>query len=131
MNTALEFHDSLVQSIQADDSGCVSVHFSSAYIHMSVGRPGVDSGTGHIQAAKLSFAEAHFGGSLSKCVGPLSDGVVHVDGHSLSLLPVPYSFIGPVAAEFDFQNGASIKISAAAVECSVFGPSEFVESFRS
>jgi hypothetical protein len=40
------------------------------------------------------------------------------------------SFLGPVVAEFEFQNRASIKIKAAAVECSVFGPSEFVESLQ-
>jgi hypothetical protein len=130
MNTALEFHDSEVQSIQADDDGGVSLHFSGAYIHKSVGQPGVDSGTGHIQAAKVSFSEAHFAGDLAECVGPLSDGSISVNGRSLSLFPIPYSFPGPVAAEFTFQNGASIKIDANAVECSVFGPSEFIEIFH-
>jgi hypothetical protein len=62
---------------------------------------------------------------------PLSDGYISVNGRSLTLLPVPYSFLGPVAAEFTFQNGASIKITANAVKCSVFGPSNFVEEFQS
>src|SRR6267142_3827371 len=118
MNTALEFHDSRVQSIQADDDRGVSLHFSGAYIHKSMGQPGVDSGTGHIQAARVSFSGTHLGGDLAKCVGPLSDGIISVNGHSLSLLPVPYLFLGPVAAEFTFQNGASIRIDASAVECS-------------
>ncbi len=129
MNAALEFHDSHVQSIQADDDGGVTLHFSEAYIHSSVGQPGVDSGTGHIQAASVSFSEAHLGGDLAECVGSLSDGVILINGHSLSLLPVPYSFRGSVAANFTFQNGASVKIDASAVECCVFGPSEFVETF--
>jgi hypothetical protein len=130
MNAALEFHDSHVESIQADDDGSVSLHFSEAYIHKSVGQPGVDSGTGHIQAARVSFSEAHFDGDLAECVGPLSDGIILVSGHSLSLLPVPYSFRGPVAANFTFQNGASVKIDASAVECCVFGPAAFVETFH-
>jgi hypothetical protein len=131
MNAALEFHDSCVQSIHTDDHGDVSLNFSEAYIHKSVGQPGVDSGTGHFQAATVSFSQAHLGGDLAECVGPLSDGTILVNGHSLSLLPVPYSFRGPVvAANFTFQNGAFVKIDASAVECCVFGPSEFVETFH-
>jgi hypothetical protein len=130
MNTALEFHDSQVQSIDADSGGGVSLHFSGAYIHNSVGRPGLDSGTGHVQGAMVSFSEASVQGSLAECVGTLSDGCISVNGLSLTLLPVPYSFLGPVAAEFTFQNGASIKIHANAVKSSVFGPSNFVENFE-
>ena len=129
MNTALEFHDSRVQSIQTDGIGGLSLNFSGAYIHKSVGQPGVDPGAGHKQAAKVSFSEAKARGNLAECIGPLSDGCISVDGRFLSLLPVPYSFRGPVAAEFTFQNGASIVIDANGVECTAFGSSEFVETF--
>ena len=131
MNAALEFHDSYVQIIQPDNAGGVSLHFSEAYIHKSVGQPGVDSGTGHVQAARVSFSEARLVGDLAECVGALSDGIILVNGHSLSLLPVPYSFRGLVAANFTFQNGASVKIDAITVECCVFGACEFVETFHS
>jgi hypothetical protein len=63
-------------------------------------------------------------------VGTLSEGCISVNGLLMTLLPVPYSFLGPVAAEFTFQNGASIKIDANAVKCSVFGQSRFVEKFE-
>jgi hypothetical protein len=129
MNAALEFHDSHVETIQADADRSVSLHFSGAYIHTSVGQPGIDLGTGHSQQARLSFSEARFAGDLAQCVGALSNGALMANGHSMSLLPVPYSFRGPVTAEFTFQNGVSIRIDASAVECTVFGPTEFVEAF--
>jgi hypothetical protein len=128
MNTALEFHDSEVQSAHAD-YGCVTFYFSKAYIHQSDGRPGVDRGTGHIQAAKLSFQHAHFDGNLVECVGQLSDGFITIAGTDLWLVPLPFSAPGPVQASFVFKSGATLRVDGKSVDCSSFGPSTFVEDF--
>ena len=130
MNTALEFHDSEVQSVCVEKA-CVTLHFSAAYIHRSEGRPGVDSGAGYCQAAKISFGEAHFDGGLAECVGRVSDGHITVNGECLSLVSIPFSSSGPVQATFVFQNGATLRIDANSIECSSFGPSKFIENFQS
>jgi hypothetical protein len=129
MNIALELHDSRVESIQADDSGHVTLHFSAAYIHKSAGQPGVDSGTGYSQAASISFGKARYVGNPAECVGRISDGMITVNGHALSLSPIPFSFSGLVQAEFVFQNGALFKIDAHSVDCVCFGPCVFVDNF--
>jgi hypothetical protein len=129
MNTALEFHDSDVRGVYAEKAG-VTLHFSAAYIHRSEGRPGIDSGAGYAQAAKISFGEAHFDGSLAECLGRVSDGHITVNGECLSLVSIPFSSSGPVQATFVFQNGATLRLDANSIECYGYGPSQFIENFH-
>jgi len=128
MNEALEFHDSDVQSVEAE-GGCLTLRFSAAYIHRSAGQPGVDAGEGYLQAAQVLFRNADFVGNLSECVGTLYDGSIVVSGQPLGLVPVPFISPGPVRAEFLFNNGSSLRIEAASVSCSCYDRSEFVERF--
>jgi hypothetical protein len=130
MNTAIEFHDSDVQRIEVDNNGGVVLHFSSAYIYSSTGQPGVDAGAGHLQGATISFAEAKFDSGVGGCEGALSDGAITIDGRLETMLPIPYSFSGPVAAEFTFQNGATLRLNANGVTCSVHGTASFVETYN-
>lgn len=53
MNTALEFHDSDVQRIDVYNDGGVHLYLPRAYIHRSMGNPGVDAGEGHWQRSRL------------------------------------------------------------------------------
>jgi hypothetical protein len=117
-----------VESVCTKD-GCVTLNFSEAYIHRSEGQPGVDSGSGHIQAAKFSVGEAHFDGNLAECVGELSDGFITIAGTDLSLLPIPFSTSEPVKASFVFKNGSTLRVDGKSVECFSFGPSRFVEQY--
>ncbi|MCU1299076.1 MAG: hypothetical protein JWO91_3354 [Acidobacteriaceae bacterium] len=50
LNSAIELHDSTLASFQQTDQHIVIV-FSPAYIHKSVGNPGVDAGSGWVQEA--------------------------------------------------------------------------------
>jgi hypothetical protein len=68
-------------------------------------------------------------GNLAGCEGELSDGFIFVSGQQLSLVPIPSNSLGPVGAAFVFKNGSSLKVNAASVYCSCFGPSKYVEEF--
>lgn len=128
MNRGVEFHDSEVRLIE-HPQGSVRMFFEPAYIHVSNGRPGVDSGEGHVQAAELVFETATCDEIPPECSGALSDGAVTVDGVSYSLLPVPFIATGEVSAYFIFCTGAILKLSAKSVLCTVYGPSRFIETF--
>jgi len=128
MNEALEFHDSQVGSVEYRNAALL-VAFSSAYIHRSTGRAGIDSGEGYVQPAQLLFGEASAKGDLSVCNGRLSHGSVHVEGSALSLIPVPYSTNGSIKAELVFENGEVLAIAAKSLQCSSSGEPRFVEPY--
>ena len=90
---------------------------------------GVCEGTGHLQAARLTFSDARLIGDIAIDVGVISDGPLCIEGHSVSLVPIPCSIPGPVTAGFLFQNGATVQVEAKGVECRVFGPVECLEAF--
>lgn len=128
MNSALELHDSDV-SVVHGVGGTLRVLFSSAYVHRSDGRPGIDPGAGYVQLAEIVFSGASWRGLSPECAGPLSDGVLTVSGEARSLIPLPYSAIGETKAEFIFASGAALSVSANAVNCSCSGEPRFVERY--
>ena len=128
MNLALEFHDSEVSAIQSRDE-TLSVVFSAAYVHHSKGVPGVDAGSGYVQALEMLMQQATWSGSLGSCLGRLSSGHISIGSQRLSLIPLPYTSEGPVNVELVFQNGESLKATAARLHIGFAGEPRFVESF--
>ena len=128
MNISFEFHDSHVRAVE-HLPGAIRMSFSSAYLHHSVGRPGVDAGSGHVQPVEIVFGDAQCPGSLASYIGTLSVGEVIIDEDSYSLLPVPFQASGMVAAEFVFCNGEILTLTAKSISCTAHGPSRFVEKF--
>ncbi|HMV59277.1 MAG TPA: hypothetical protein PKD38_18945 [Nitrospira sp.] len=128
MNAALEFHDSEA-SLVAGADGKFRVLFSAAYIHRSLGRPGVDAGAGYIQPAELVFSVASWTEPTDSCVGNLSDGCLFINGKKLSLIPLPFSASGQVSAELVFTSGATLSVSASSVVCTCTGEPRFVENY--
>lgn len=128
MNSSLELHDSKVQVIEVD-AGLLRIVFSSAYVHRSAGRPGIDAGAGYMQAAELAFSGATWVGVPEQCSGSISDGSVLVAGQSLSLIPLPFSASGNISAEIVFVSGVVLSVSATSVVCSCFGEPRFVENY--
>jgi hypothetical protein len=129
MNVALEFHDSEVSAIQSRDES-LSVAFSAAYVHHSEGVPGVDPGSGYVQALEMLLQQVSWSGSLGSCLGRLSDGHISVGGQRLSLVPLPYESGESIKVELVFQNGETLNATAAQVHIGFTGEPRFVESFR-
>jgi hypothetical protein len=128
MNTALEFHDSQVSKI-ATRGGDLSATFSSAYIHRSVDKPGVNSGSGYVGPVEMLLSEAIWAGPLHECIGKLSDGKLSVAGKPFALVPLPSEHIGPIALELVFANGAVLTATAQSLVVRFSGEPHFVESF--
>ena len=128
MNAALEFHDSKVQSAEGAN-GTFRLLFSAAYVHRSLGRPGVDAGAGYVQPAELVFSAASWSEQSATCIGGISDGSVSINGEKLSLIPIPFFATGLVSAELVFVSGAVLTVSSSSVACSVTGEPRFVENY--
>ena len=128
MNEGLEFHDSLVRTVELCD-GSLQIDFSGAYIHRSPGRPGIEDGEGYVQPASLVFTGARCSGNPAALQGRLSDGSLFINGTAVQLVPVPSSGSGNVWAEFVFENGAVLTVEADSFECSSYGEARFVERY--
>ena len=104
--------------------------FEPAYVHRSNGRPGVDAGSGFLQPAEIVFTGAKFTEKDGPCKGAISEGMISVSGKKFdSVLPLPYEASGKVSAEFTFESGAVLSVTATGVSCASTGPAELVDGY--
>jgi hypothetical protein len=83
MNSAIELHDSEICQIRQSGGNAV-VEFTPAYLHMSRGRPGIDSGSGWLQDARLSLTRAFVTGNRPALPEGVSDGDLQEAGRKHS-----------------------------------------------
>ena len=122
-NAVLVFQDSYVRRVAAQADG-LSVRFSAACVCSPEG------GTRYMPAVELAFSSAQWQGPLTDCVGRLSGGCWGVNGEVHTRLPLPLAASGPVSAEFQFANGAWLRVSAAGLVCRLPAALTLVEDFR-
>ena len=129
MKAALEFHDSDVTELRPAAS-TLHLIFEPAYVHRSNGRPGVDAGSGFLQPAEIVFTDAQFTEKDGPCKGAISEGMISVSGKKFdSVLPLPFEASGKVSAEFTFESGAVLSVTATGVSCASTGPAELVDGY--
>ena len=122
---AIEFHDSELVFVRREGRDLrVRV---AAYVHVSDGEPGRDSGTGWIQDVDFFLRDAHVevpapGGTLE-----LADGRLRIGDQLLeNLVPLPFEDVGTVKLEL---GGIGGKFCATATSLSLLeaGEARFVE----
>lgn len=128
MNSALEFHDSTVQSLEIAD-GMVRVIFDHAYIHRSQGAPGIDPGQGDSQPLELVISDGECSPLTAECCGVISDGFVKIGAQALTLLPIPCVLTGDIVVQLDFGSGKSVTITGRSLHGFTTGKASFVETF--
>jgi len=127
VNSAIECHDSVISQIQVTDR-CVVVDFSPSYIHKSDGQPGVDTGSGWLQNARLRLTGASVSGKLPLLPESLWDGSLRIGGQKHNnVLPIPLQAIGPVELNLVFVSGHEVVVLGEAVELELMGAATFVE----
>ncbi len=131
MNSAIEFHDSSICEIKQYGNDVV-VSFSSAYSHKSAGRPGLDAGSGWIQAAELTIKNSLLPLKLPENIsGPLRDGYLRVDGELFEgTVPMPLTLTSGVELEILFSDGERISFIGDGVALLPLGEARYVEEFR-
>lgn len=128
-NDALEFHDSEVSSIGLQGKHCV-VRFSAGYVHRSEGEPGIDDGSGFLQALELTCLNPSEVHQEPGCVGELWHGTLQVAGKNLGLIPVPYEAEEHVELDLTFSNGSTCRVVAQGISLKPTSEARFVEYFK-
>jgi len=129
LKSAIEFHGSDVVELRQSGT-TLQIIFEPAYVHRSEGRPGVDSGSGFLQPAEMVFAGAKFTEKDGPCTGAIAEALVTVAGKKFdSVFPLPHSATGNVSAEFNFESGAVLSITATGVTCASTGPAVLVDGY--
>ena len=129
MKAALEFHDSDVVELRKADA-TLHMIFEPAYVHRSEGRPGVDSGSGFLQPAEIVFSGAQHTEKDGPCAGAIAEGLISVSGKKYdSVLPLPFNATGKITAEFTFESGAVLSVTATGVSCASTGPAQLVDGY--
>lgn len=130
-NRSIEIHDSTLANV-AISRGQAELHFSSAYIHESEGKPGVDAGSGWVQRAILRIFDAKITGVFSEFPVNLTGGEIQMGGERLdNEIPIPLHHTGAFELRlkpmWKPQNVVSFTGSGAQLE--LIGEPEYVEKF--
>ncbi len=129
MNSAIEFHDSTVADIRAV-AGALHLDLPSAYVHRSIGQPGIDSGTVFLQPAEVVFSNATHKEAGGPCGGSISDASISVNGREFAnMVPLPFTAQGTVSASFIFTSGGVLSVNGTGVSCQVSGEAVLVEAY--
>lgn len=130
MNVAIEIHDSRVAEI-AKRGSMVVVHFEFAYLHKSKGRPGVDAGTGWVQEARMTFADAEVSGDFPDWPCNLMDGELIVGSeHHRNRIPVPFDSATATELHLICDSLHMVKIVGHHTRLELVGEPRYVEEFR-
>ena len=126
-NRIIELHDSEVSDVVQVDKQ-IKVRFSSAYVHESGGRAGVDPGKGFIQEAEMVIDEAAMGGVLPDFPVDISEGFLALNGvKSDNIIPIPFVFKGNFLMELVFVSGHRVTITGASATLSLLGSPKSIE----
>jgi hypothetical protein len=126
LDTIIHFHDSEVSRV--DTLGdTLRVLFSAACVLRPASSPDGGVEAGYVSGAELRFHGATWSGALKGCVGRLSDGMLMVNQLRHSAVPLPWSVVGAIRAEFRFSNGDVLSVTAHAMVCSARDGARFVE----
>ncbi|PYU13857.1 MAG: hypothetical protein DMG37_09395 [Acidobacteria bacterium] len=126
MNSAIEIHDSVIDAITNVDGKAV-LYSSSVYIHKSLGKPGVDPGTGWVQRAKLTIVDAII---LTLFPGELLGGYLRL-GDSIfdNEIPIPLNFRGDTEIRLESWNDQIILVFGRGAELELIDEPTYVEDF--
>jgi len=124
----LELHDTTVAAIvQVGDQVVV---FLRAYVHQSEVRPGVDAGSGWVQAVALTFAEGTVEGAIPDLPADIWHGDLVVDEVIMSnMVPLPFHLTGSVALQLQLDAPAEIIVRGRKMELTLIGEAVYVEEF--
>ena len=128
---SIELHDSEVADIASLADKRVTIHFSSAYGHESIGVPGVNRGKGYVQKAELIVDRGIVLGALPSFPVTISEGTVVEDGReSSNMMPIPYEFRGLFDLCIVFITAHTVSVRGAGANLVLHGEAEYVEEFR-
>lgn len=94
MNREIELHDSEIEAIEFDETD-LCLLFCHAYVHKSIGRPGIDRGIGVSQRAVLRIMQAEWSAIDLDWPLTISTGELRLGERVYHMVPVDIAHNGP------------------------------------
>lgn len=128
-NSAIELHDSVLAYVN-QGGGRIEIGLGPAYIHKSVGVPGIDAGTGWVQNATIVLNGASVEGQIPDIPCDLSDGTLVIgEATSRNELPVPLDQRGQIALTLEPMRGGRLVFRGEQIAITLLGEPKYVEPF--
>lgn len=110
----------------------VEIALRPAYVHQSVGRPGVDDGIGLVQNVVISIEEGSVTGNLGELPSDIFDGEFDVSQHAFpNMIPLPCDVAGSVTLTlFLSPDNRKLVIFGKRITVRLDGQASYVEEFR-
>ena len=129
MNTAIELHDSTIVAIEPAGSDLV-VTLSPVYVHESRGTPGVHSGVGFWQDARLRLRGASLVILPSNVPVDISDGFLAAGTQRwANVVPVPLDVTADCRLWLQLCDGSQCDLHAVGIALELFGTPRRQETF--
>jgi hypothetical protein len=126
-NRAIEFHDSTLDGVEREGAD-LALRFSAAYIHQSEGKPGVDAGSGWVQAVRLHISDASLSGEILDLPCDLWDGSISLDNERFdNCVPIPLDYRGRV--EVNLEQDGKLTVIGTRLRVELLGQPKYMEEF--
>jgi hypothetical protein len=129
-NRAIELHDSVLAFVDKQ-SGQLEIGLMPAYIHSSIGKPGVDPGTGWVQNITIVVENGIVEGQIPKMPCDLSGGTLKVgENASINMLVLPLDESGSVELKLEVMWGGQVVVRGSRILAILKGEPTYVEDVR-
>jgi hypothetical protein len=129
MNTAIEIHDSTLSEIKHENLDII-LHLDKAYIHRSVGIPGIDTGTGWLQTIDIKLCNAVIKDTPSAFPTDLDNGYFQIDGKKYeNCIKLPLNASGEIEVVLFTKSGEKLSVRAKHARVIKKGEASYLETF--
>lgn len=120
MTFALEFPDSEVRDVVADDGG-VRVHFSAVSVRDA------NCERGWLPSVRLTLAAATLAGDAAHAFGKVAEGALRLDGRLVARPALPDALAGEIELTLRFANGATLAARGRSLVSSIDAAARFAD----
>ena len=131
LNAAIELHDSVLAEISRLES-TVEIALRPAYVHQSVGQPGVDDGIGLVQNVAISVEKGSVTGDVGELPSDIFEGEFEVGRQAFpNMIALPCDVAGSVTLTlFLSPDNRKLVIHGRRITIRLDGQASYVEEFR-
>lgn len=131
LKVEIELHDSVIGSLSIDGSD-LKLSLSPAYVHQSLGTPGIDSGDGLVQDAIITIRDGFIEGEAPELPTEILDGECVIGSQTYNnSIPLPLNQDGAVRLVLNVApDYREIMLSGTHISVRLMGDPKWIEKFE-